>query len=401
MHRPAERVPAQRSLLFVFVALTCASALTFLASRSLVLGAIASVVVLPPLLWWWRRRKGWRPPRELNFTREGKYIVGITLAVGFGAINTGNNLLYLVLGMLLSMIIVSGVLSEHALRRLSVTRVLPNTVFADRPFLTSIALHNHKKRTPSFSIQVEDIVQGRASTKRCYFLKVPAGAEQRTSYRSDFARRGLYVYEGLRVRTKFPFGFFVKTRRLVMPAEIVVLPRISPIPALPPEVLAQIGVAPRPHRGQGREFHGLRPWRDGDDARDICWKRTARENRLVLREFEADGRNAVTVYLNTRAPVGTTKEALDDAVDLAASLLVHFNRRGSEVCLRTAGGRWIIDETGRGMDAALRALALMPVEATGQAGPPVGGRHSGWLAVTPRVSRRLLGDGLFARVYET
>ena len=38
----------------------------------------------------WRR---WlRPPRRLSFTREGKYFVGITIGVGFAAINTGNNL---------------------------------------------------------------------------------------------------------------------------------------------------------------------------------------------------------------------------------------------------------------------------------------------------------------------
>jgi len=42
-----------------------------------------------------------RPPRKLKFTREGKYFLGITLGVGFAAINTGNNLLYLLLGMLL------------------------------------------------------------------------------------------------------------------------------------------------------------------------------------------------------------------------------------------------------------------------------------------------------------
>ena len=42
----------------------------------------------------------------------------MTFLVGFGAINTGNNLLYLLLGMMLGLIIVSGVMSEAMLRRL-------------------------------------------------------------------------------------------------------------------------------------------------------------------------------------------------------------------------------------------------------------------------------------------
>ena len=55
-------------------------------------------------------------PRRLKLTREGKYFIFITFGVGVAAINTGNNLLYLLLGMLLSLIIVSGVLSELSLR---------------------------------------------------------------------------------------------------------------------------------------------------------------------------------------------------------------------------------------------------------------------------------------------
>ena len=40
----------------------------------------------------------WKPPRRLKLTREGKYFIGVTFGVGFAAINTGNNLLYLLLG---------------------------------------------------------------------------------------------------------------------------------------------------------------------------------------------------------------------------------------------------------------------------------------------------------------
>src|SRR6185436_19935940 len=59
---------------------------------------------------WQRLLRRFRPPRKLKFTREGKYFLGITLGVGFAAINTGNNLLYLLLGMLLSLIVLSGVM---------------------------------------------------------------------------------------------------------------------------------------------------------------------------------------------------------------------------------------------------------------------------------------------------
>src|ERR1041384_4290983 len=78
-----------------------------------------------PRLPWWRRL---RPPRRLSFTREGRIIVILSVGVGFAAINTGNNLLYLLLGWLLSFIIASGILSEMTLKRLTVERRPPPRV---------------------------------------------------------------------------------------------------------------------------------------------------------------------------------------------------------------------------------------------------------------------------------
>ena len=78
-----------------------------------------------------------RAPRKLKFTREGKFFVGITLGVGFAAINTGNNLLYLLLGMLLALIIVSGLMSEVSLRNLTVVRRLPARAQVGRPHLAN------------------------------------------------------------------------------------------------------------------------------------------------------------------------------------------------------------------------------------------------------------------------
>ena len=52
--------------------------------------------------------------------------------------NTGNNLLYLVLGLLLSLVILSGVLSEMALRGLEFRRKLPRRAYAGSSALIEI-----------------------------------------------------------------------------------------------------------------------------------------------------------------------------------------------------------------------------------------------------------------------
>ena len=56
-----------------------------------------------------------RDRRGLRQTPEGLIFLLMTLGVGMGAVNTGNNLLYLVLGLMLSLILLSGMLSDVVL----------------------------------------------------------------------------------------------------------------------------------------------------------------------------------------------------------------------------------------------------------------------------------------------
>lgn len=347
-------------------------------------------------IWGLLRRK--RPTRtRLKFTREGRYLVAITLGVGFAAVNTGNNLLYLILGMLLSMIVVSGILSEQTLRRLKVERELPRIVHAGRPFLTAITLTNGKARLPSFSVQVEDLLAS-GGAKKCYFLKVPAGARQQTSYRATVGHRGLHRYVGLRLGTRFPFAFFIKSRQVTMDDALVVYPRIHPVDALPLSANALIGALTRPRKGMGREFHGLRAYRLGDDARDVHWKRSAREGRLVLREYASQGALQVIIEVNTARPTGERKadpRALDASCDLAASLALHLQRRGYRVELRCGPRPISISATGLGLDAAFHALAVLDFDTPRSTAPLPPGVPT--VLVTPTETRGLASAG-FAHV---
>src|ERR1700742_2505462 len=180
---------------------------------------------------WWRRR--FRPPRRLKFTREGKVFVGITFGVGFAAVNTGNNLLYLLLGMLLALIIVSGLMSELSLRDLTVVRRLPLRAQVGRPHLVEIEVFNHKGRVPSYAIEVEDLRAGQPADKRCFFLKISPKSAQVAAYRRTPAKRGRDRHVGFRIATRFPFGLFEKSREVPAEGELIIYPAVDPI-ELPP-----------------------------------------------------------------------------------------------------------------------------------------------------------------------
>src|SRR5260370_27894986 len=92
---------------------------------------------------------------EDRITRDGWiYILGVVL-VALAAINTGNNLLFLILASLIASILMSGILSSITLAGVELKLHLPEHIFAGQPVRASVELRNEKLTLPSFSLRVE------------------------------------------------------------------------------------------------------------------------------------------------------------------------------------------------------------------------------------------------------
>jgi uncharacterized protein (DUF58 family) len=303
-----------------------------------------------------------RPPRRLKFTREGKFFLGITFGVGFAAVNTGNNLLYLMLGLLLALIVVSGVMSELSLRELTVVRRLPMRAQVGRPHLVEIEVFNHKGRVPSYAIEVEDLRAGQPADKRCFFLKISPKSAQVAAYRRTPQKRGIDKHTGFRIATRFPFGLFEKSREVPAEGELIIYPAVDSVhlPPSPPGLKnggeASIG------KGNGDDYLGLRLLRRGEDPRDVHWKKSAAMGQLVMRERARESRPDVVLQLDvTRAD-----DAADDwevvferRIREVASRAVAHLRRGDVVTIRTSQGERARADKSIGADPLLRYLALL------------------------------------------
>jgi uncharacterized protein (DUF58 family) len=321
---------------------------------------------------WSRLRARFRPPRRLKLTREGRFFILITFFVGFAAINTGNNLLYLMLGLLLSLIIVSGVLSELSLRQLTVVRRLPPRAQVGRPHLVEIEVFNHKQKLPSYAIEVEDLRLGHPADKRCFFLKISPGSLQVAAYRRTPGRRGPDYHQGFRIATRFPFGLFEKSREVASEGTLLVYPAVDPL-RLPPPPSGNGELGSRPEGvGRGDEVFGIRPMREGEDPRDIYWKRSVLPNQFVLRERSNNQRRVAEFELDCMGPGDTADEGslqrFEQSVREVASRAVAELRRGSDVLVRTNMGTSARTTPSRGADPILRFLALVePLPSNGPA----------------------------------
>lgn len=317
-----------------------------------------------------------RPPRRLSFTRTGKYFVGMTLLVGLGAINTGNNLLYLILGMMLALILLSGVLSELALQKLVPGRRLPERVFAGRPALLELTLRNDKPRAASFSVQVIERVTGLAAAARPtgYVLHVGPRNEAWARAALLVPRRGVWRLEGWELATRFPFGLFRKSREIDQPARIIAFPPLLPAPAGDWLAGTPLGESRRGRLGRGGELYGVREHRPGDDLRDVHWKLTARRGQPVSREYEQPSSPQLTLCFDNRWPPelpgggsgadeqgarARLRDELEHAVAVCAGLAADLIGRGFVCGLLTREARVPPGSGPAQLDRLLHALARL------------------------------------------
>jgi uncharacterized protein (DUF58 family) len=279
-------------------------------------------------------------------------------------VDAGINLYFLTFGMMVCLVLAGIGLSELGLSGLRVRRVLPPAVHAGTPYLMGIALENRKRRLPSFSIEVEDLIDGRPIEKRCYFLKLPAGRVQETAYRNTMTKRGRYRLSGFRLATKFPFGLVPRTRAVADADEICVYPAlIPPSEALLRGLPARLGPGRSFAPSRQGEFRGLRAYREGDDPRDIHWRSTARRGMPLVREKEDEQSREATVILDNGPEGAADEAAFERAVSEAAGICVELVHRGFSVGLAVRGGEVRPQVGGAQMERILRALAVIAPDA--------------------------------------
>lgn len=333
---------------------------------------------------WWSRAL--RPPRTIRPTREGWWLLFAAVGLGFAAMNTGNNLLYLLVSMLLGLIVVSGILSERSMRGLQISMTMPGEVFAGRPALFGAAVVNRKQWAASYSITLE--ILGRGTPPRLVYVpRLASGEEHLFTWEEMLPRRGRQQLAGIRITTRFPFGLFLKAGRVVVGPDVVVYPSVR---AISSERVAELGAGETvSRRGRASDLYNLREYRWGDDPRLIHWRSTAKAGTVMVRELGAEATAHTRIILDG-AGEGDARR-LEAGLSEAASLAVHLLRSGASVELVGPG---VDVALGNGRPHERRILtALALYEPGARIAPTAAPAERGRSPVRLREVRVALGDG--------
>jgi len=313
-----------------------------------------------------------RDAMDYEMTRPGLVYMAITVVIGIAALNTGNNLLYIVVAALLSAILVSGIGSAFVLRNLELEVNLPEHVFAGRPTLARLLLRNASRWLASFSIRV--VPTKRKTLKRwrweaytlgvprnrppesqwirvpdrrlrrvletpdkpilqqsVYFPFVAPGQELRADLEMSFPQRGRYREKDFGLATRFPFAFLLKTRKVALAREVIVYPSVDP-PEEFFEVLPMVtGEFETFVRGRGYDLYRIREYMPEDSARHVDWKATARTGTLKVREFSREDERRLRIVFDNPLPGVLDANTYERAVYLAASLGWHFSHEDVDI----------------------------------------------------------------------
>lgn len=256
----------------------------------------------------------------------------LLLAVLFAAVNTGNNLLYLVLSTMLGLLVISNALAEWNLRGLDVARRLPAEAYAGQAAAGAFELINRRRRGTAWAIHLDELEAGAASG---VVVRVPPGGSAEAPTRWTFGRRGVVRLGRVRVWSTHPFGLVRRYFDIEVPAEMLVYPR--PAPALPaPPTGREAGHKETLQRaGQTGDFRGLRAYHPGDPLRDLHWPTSARTGRPMVIERAAEA--SEEVMIDVRDASGAAWEA---RLSEATGQVLWHDRNGHAYGLHLDGQRW-------------------------------------------------------------
>lgn len=352
-----------------------------LASMSLIVATLVGLVTVPYLA----RRVAVERLREsfdYDVTRVGIVYALVTLVIGIAALNTGNNLLYIVVAAMLAAILVSGIVSAWVLRWLELDIRLPEHVFAGRPVAGRIVLRNPRRLWPSFSIRVVSTRKARTKPSKewrwetttfdfpfnrpsseqwlhlpdrtlrrvavaqpvpgilqgmAYFPFLPPKSEYSADLELKFEHRGRYREDSFGLATRFPFAFLTKTRHVALPREVLVYPRIEPTDEVFDILPLVRGEWESFVRGRGTDLYRIREYMPEDSARHVDWKATAKSGSLKVREFAREDERKLCIVFDNPKTGMISKDGYERAVGMAASIAWHFAEQDAELTFAVSG----------------------------------------------------------------
>ena len=296
----------------------------------------------------------WQFDGVVRLTRIGTSFVAFTVVVGFAAINTGNNALYIGLSFMLGCLLLSGIASKGGLKHIVVELDGVDEAWAGRPAHGRLRIINRSRIW-----NVRDLIVTSSELDAPLIVPLLQRRDELVVHALfRFQRRGLVQFSRIDLYTRYPFGFFLKKRRPRLIGEVVVFPRLLGEASVRDRFLMIEGEQHTSNRvGGGTDLHSFTDYVPGDSLRRVHWKKSASLGRWIIKQTEAEASRTVHVVVDSYRPKSVSEEAFEEMISEAATFLNEALGRGLQTTLSV--GNMTLRSDRDGVASTFRALALL------------------------------------------
>jgi len=291
----------------------------------------------------------------MKLTREGKRFLLAAVLVAVAAINTGNNLIYLILSLMFSFLVLSYLILSLNLAMLVLEVSLAGPVYAGEQVCIELQVHN-KKRIPVYSV----IIEAAHESAPVYCGEISGYGVFKDRMTMVFRRRGLFGYRDFSVQSGFPFILFRKSVSVKISGQILVYPKLLDVREMIEVIEGRQEEGMVAVRGRGDEVYALRAFQYGDDWRRIHWKASARQDGFLIREYAEYASQNITILLDNLLPNDDIH--FETAVSAAASLVKEYLETGHSVRFIAVGKTIPFGSGQEHFRSILNALAVITQE---------------------------------------
>ncbi|BAQ66795.1 DUF58 domain-containing protein [Geminocystis sp. NIES-3709] len=313
----------------------------------------------------------WLENRWATPAYSGWILIGIALSFFGAATNTMAGWLYVLSGILLSLLALNLFVAINTLKQLQVKRSMIEAISAGNELTIELVVSNPTKKTKTL-IEIIDELPLELSGKITHRIEsLPPQTTLKLISYAHTKKRGIYHWYNLQLKTAAPFGLFYSTRQKLVESKAIVYPQVLPLQTCP--LIDTIGSQETKQQQSERLYQNategvtkaLRQYRYGDPIRLIHWRSSARFGDLQVRELETiTGGEEIIICLDNSSQ--WQPEYFETAVIAAASMYFYASRQQLEVRLWTADkglirGSQVMLETLAGIDFGVTKTEDIPL----------------------------------------
>jgi uncharacterized protein (DUF58 family) len=272
--------------------------------------------------------------------RLRKRAIGLLVGAGllfFLGVNVQAGWLFVLAALLLGTVVAGLILPLGALRGLEVGREVPARVHQGDEVLVDLAVTGPVHGTRRGLVATDELLE----RVDLWIGDLRAGDRLEVATSRIARRRGPQPVVPVRLSSGAPFGIAERRRRVVVDTDVLVLPRVEALGALPfieAKATAHAAMHTEARRGQGPEYLGIREYRTGDSMRHVHWASTARTGSVMVREFELEQTRRLAIVADASLEAGEAWTPLDRVCCAAASIAMAAFAHGHGARLVTGSG---------------------------------------------------------------